>query len=108
MKTPDGKCDDMRCPCRTELGYCALSACMNPNSSSATIKVDSGAGNTTIYVNPNTLPTEYTTTTYPPKSDCVTIDTLTMITNSGMKEYIRVYLKHHTLSDLLKILADIV
>lgn len=97
MKTPDGKCDDMGCPCRTELGYCALSACMNPNSSS-----------TTTYVNPNTLPTKYTTTAYPPKSDYVTMDTLTMITDSGMKEYIRVYLKDHTLSDLFKILSEIV
>ena len=89
MRTPDGKCDDMRCPCRTELGYCALSACMNPNSSS-----------TTTYVNPNNIPTEFTTTTYPAKTDSgyVDIGSMNIITDYSMKEYLRVYQQLHQLN----------
>ena len=95
MRTPDGKCDDMRCPCRTELGYCALSACMKP--STVTGQVPLG---TTVYVNPDTIPWEYTTTHSP--------NTMNIITDSVMKEYLRVYLKHHTVSDLIKVLAEVI
>ena len=100
MRTLDGKCDDMSCHCRTELGYCALTACIK--TSTVTGQVPLG---TTVYVNPDTIPWEYTTTHSP---NAISPNTMNIITDSVIKEYLRVYLKHHTVSDLIKVLAEVI
>ena len=79
MKTFDGKCGDYSCNLRTPEGYCRLTVCAKPQSVTTT--------NATEYV---------------------TIGYMTKITDEGIKSYIKLYLKDHSLSDLMQILADIV
>ena len=85
MKTADGKCDDFSCPCRTELGYCSLSACLKHSN------VWEAYGTRIIST-----------------GDFVEVGSMTNITDYGMRQYIQLYLKDHSVADLLKILADII
>ena len=71
-------CSDTSCPHRTALGYCKLTAC---NKS--------------------------TSTTYTNNSELVEISPLLKITDEGMKNYIKIYLRDHTLEDLVKLIASI-
>ena len=79
MKTADGKCDAFSCPCRTELGYCSLSACLKHSN----VRIIS-------------------------TGDFVEAGLMTELTDEGMEKYIKLYLKDHSVADLLKILADII
>lgn len=81
MKTIDGKCDDCSCAFRTLDGYCRVTACFK------------------------SVPTVTSSTT---SGDYIEFLQQTAITDHGMKEYIKLYLKDHSLSDLMQILADIV
>ena len=85
MKTADGKCDDFSCPCRTEYGYCSLSACLKHSN---------------VW---EAYDTKTTST-----GDFVEVGPMTELTDEGMKKYIQLYLKDHSVADLLKILADII
>lgn len=80
MKTTDGKCSDCSCYLRTSEGYCQLTACIKSSNS----------------------------ITYTNNTDFVQVGSLTKITDEGIKSYIKLYLKDHSLSDLMQILADIV
>lgn len=89
MRMSDGKCDDVVCPYRTNTGYCMSIGCLK----------DSSTTTNTISNIPINLPI---------KNGYIEVGSLTKITDSGMKDYIRLYLKDHTLSDLFKILSEIV
>lgn len=76
-----GRCNDYSCNLRTPDGYCRVTACIRQ------------------------IPTVTSSST---SGDYVEFLQQTAITDSGIKEYIKVYLKDHSLSDLMRILADII
>ena len=80
MKDQYGKCDNYSCACRTPEGYCRVTACIQAMPS-----VTSSA----------------------PSGDSVEFVIQSSVSDESLKTFIKVYLKNHTLSDLLKVLADI-
>ena len=81
MKTVDGKCDDLTCAFRAIDGYCRVTACIK------------------------SIPTVTSSTT---SGDSVEFIIKSSVSDEGLKEMIKLYLKNHTLSDLMKVIADIV
>ena len=82
MRDSYGRCDDFSCPCRTEFGYCSLSACLKHSSNISDLK-----SSTEGYVE---------------------VGPMLNMTDHGIEQYIKIYLKDHTLEDLVKIVAKIV
>lgn len=76
-----GRCNDYSCNCRTSDGYCRVTACIK------------------------SVPTVTSSNT---SGDYIQVLGQTSVTDFGIKEYIRVYLKDHSWSDLMRILADII
>ena len=74
-----GMCNDYSCNLITPEGYCRVTACIKATS-----------------------------TTYTTNTELVEIGSLTKITDEGMKKYLQLYFKDHTLNELLFLLADIV
>jgi len=77
MRYSDGKCDNNSCPCLNVNGYCNLTACMIPVET-------------------------YTNAT----SGYIEVLAQTNITDVGMAKAIEIYLRDHTVSELLKVVAD--
>lgn len=80
MKTVDGKCDDFSCVCRNVSGYCMVTGCIK------------------------TVPTATSSSTSGEYTEFIIQSS---VSDAGLKDMIKIYLKNHTLSDLLKVLADI-
>lgn len=76
-----GICNDYSCSCRTSDGYCRVTACIK------------------------SVPTVTSSTT---SGDSVEFIIKSSVSDDGLKEMIMLYLKNHTLSDLMKVIADIV
>ena len=76
------KCNDTDCVYRTSLGYCSVTGCRKMSGSITTTVADPG--------------------------NYIEVVKQTSATDQGVKEYIELYLKDHSLSDLMRILADIV
>ena len=81
MKTVDGKCDDYSCGCRNVDGYCQLTACIKTVSS---------------------------TTSSNTSGDYIFVLDKTAVTDYGMKKTIELYLKDHSWSDLMNVIADMI
>ena len=81
MKTANGKCDDYSCVCRNASGYCMMTGC---NKTAPTATSSSTSGEYTEFVIQSS------------------------VSDEGLKEIIKIYLKDHSWSDLMKVLADIV
>ena len=75
-----GRCENYSCGCRTSDGYCQVTAC--------------------IYSVP-------TVTSSATSGDSVEFVLQSSVSDESLKTFIELYLKNHTLSDLLKVLADI-
>lgn len=80
MKTVDGKCDDFSCVCRNVSGYCMITGC---SKTIPTVTSSSTSGEYTEFIIQSS------------------------VSDEGLKGMIKIYLKNHTLSDLMNVLADI-
>ena len=76
-----GRCENYSCGCRTPDGYCQVTAC--------------------IYSVP-------TVTSSATSGDSVEFVIQSSVSDESLKTFIELYLKNHTLSDLMRVLADIV
>lgn len=79
MKTVDGKCDDVSCVCRNASGYCMMTGC---SKTAPTATSSSTSGEYTEFVIQSS------------------------VSDEGLKGMIKIYLKNHTVSNLLKVVAD--
>ena len=81
MKNSEGICTEYSCACRSSDGYCRLSACIKV-APSVTSSSTSG--------------------------DYIEFVLQSSVSDASLKTFIELYLKNHTLSDLMRVLADIV
>ena len=80
MKDQYGKCANFSCACMTPEGYCSLTACIH------------------------TMPSVTSSAT---SGDSVEFVLQSSVSDESLKTFIELYLKNHTLSDLMRVLADI-
>ena len=80
MKYKYGKCNNFSCACRTSDGYCRVTSCIQAMPS---VTSSATSGDSIEYV------------------------VQSSVSDASLKTFIELYLKNHTLSDLLKVLADI-